>query len=50
MVPSITNAMSNLIAILQGDGTGLSAEWFGFEFSNPITIKLRTPAVLFNTI
>ena len=27
------NAMSNLVASLQGDGAGLSAEKFGFEFT-----------------
>ena len=33
MVPNIKNAMSKLVARLQGDGTGFSAERFGFEFA-----------------
>ena len=32
MVPNRINAMSNMVASLQGDGTGLGAERFGFEF------------------
>ena len=47
MVPNIINALSNLVASLQGDGTGLSAEMFGFEsHSLPLSTKVRTPAVL----
>ena len=33
MVPNRTNAIPNLVARLHGDGTGLSAECFGFEFT-----------------
>ena len=33
MVPNIRNAMSNLVASLQGDGTVLSTEWFGSMFT-----------------
>ena len=33
MVPNTINVMSNLVACLQGDVTGFSAERFGFEFT-----------------
>ena len=33
MVPNKIIAMSNLVASLQGGGTGLSEEKFGFEFT-----------------
>ena len=33
MVPNIINVMSNLVASLHGDGTGLTAEELGFQFT-----------------
>ena len=33
MVANRLNAMSNLVAILQGDGTGSSTEKCGFQFT-----------------
>ena len=44
--------MSNLVASLQGggDGTGLSAEMFGFQFTLLQSTNVRTPAVYHSTL